>query len=109
MRTNTIYHNTNGISGVALKVATAENICEKDIILRFLKVRPKNAFTGDQIHDSLIALKLLHPGKPLTNTRRALTDLMADGLVYKREATKISKFGRPAHLWQAVIQTNLNF
>lgn len=62
----------------------------------------KAVLTALRVHKHLAAFELEHvlPDWSPSRIRTALTELAEDGLVVRSDRTRVTRYGKPAHVWE---------
>jgi hypothetical protein len=89
------YHNTNALTGEALKNAVASaKKCDEAVFVIFLNTRKR--FTGGDIFQLTSRAGLRYP---ITSIRRSMTNLMNDGQLIKTSEKKLSVLEGEEHFY----------
>lgn len=86
------YHDSTDIKGALLDKYESIAKSEEKIILEYFKLHPGQSFAPQHL------MKLLH-NRPLTNIRRAFTNLQKQGKLVKEQNKVIGLYGRKTHVW----------
>jgi hypothetical protein len=96
---NKSYHNTTPLSGGQLSSAQKKAQTEDDLILQYFRNHPTDEFSPCQLW------KILGQHKPITNWRRAVTNLTNAGQLEKTGKQIEGVYGRPVNTWRLVVKS----
>jgi len=82
------YHNTNKESGEVLLSSEEKAKTQEQVVYEFMEKWYNTEFTAEDISREVII------NAPLTSCRRALTNLMNEGKIFKTNNTKDGMYGK---------------
>jgi len=94
------YHNTNLESGEELEKSETRARTEEEIIMKYFIDCVEESFSARRVHKDLVFFGLFNHDKPLTNTRRALSNLTKKGYLQKNgKEFMVKEGGKRVHTW----------
>jgi len=94
------YHNTNLESGVELAQSETRARTEEEIIVSLFTWHSHAKMSARDVHGYLVGSGKFRTDKPLTNTRRALTNLTKKGYLQKNDKEfMVKEGGKRVHTW----------
>jgi len=95
------YHNTNLESGAELQKSETRARTEEELIVKLYLCVPSHVqMSARKLHSVLQARGIFRLSKPLTNTRRALSNLTKKGYLQKNDQEfMVKEGGKRVHTW----------